>query len=457
MKIKFLLITLVLASTSVFAQKAWHIQATGFATASRGIRDVSIVDSNIVWATAYDGSGGAANIREFTVTKNGGASWFAKNITVTGLNTTHALANISAIDGDTAYASIFPASTSTAPQGVYKTINGGTTWAKVSTGKFTAATSFINIVHFFDAKNGVALGDPANGYFEIYTTSNSGNTWERVPQIGNPLEPMAADEYGTIGYFGAIDSVIVYPTNYGRMFVSSDYGKSWTLGNTPFDSTINSFVPNITFKDNLTAYAMYGNADSAVSTFLITNDGGLTWSDSGIDTAGGVYDFNDIAYVPGTLNTFFITSANATTAGAGSSYTEDGGITFINIDNLQHTCVGFNDANNGWSGGFSTNATTGGMYKWGSVRTAVGVNSSKVEAFEVYPNPSNGSVYVRANVNGNASIRVMDITGRVVFNKSYPTQSLLFTSVDLSNEAKGVYFVEVMEGSKVSVEKIVLQ
>jgi hypothetical protein len=458
MKRRLILSILLLAGAfGASAQMAWHVQNTGFATASRGIRAVDVKDSNVVWATAYNGTTPTAYIREFTKTRNGGASWFPGNIVVTGLNATHALANISAIDADTAYASIFPTGTSAAPQGVYKTTNGGTTWVKASTGKFTAASSFINVVHFFDALNGVALGDPAAGTFEIYTTGNAGNTWERVAQVGTELAPIAADEYGTIGYYGAFGSTIVYPTTYGRVMISKDKGLTWTLGNTPLNAAVNTFIPTITFKDLNTAYAIIGNVDSAVATYMISNDGGVTWGYSGVDTAAQVFDFNDIEYVPGTLNTFFISSANATTGGAGSSYSEDGGATWINIDNLQHTCLGFSDINNGWSGGFNTSATVGGMYKWGSVRTAVGINNNKVQGFQVYPNPSTERVYVRANVNGASSIRVMDLMGRVIFEENYATQSLLFTSVDLSAEAKGVYFVEVRNGANASVEKIVIQ
>jgi hypothetical protein len=51
----------------------------------------------------------------------------------------------------------------------------------------------------------------------------------------------------------------------------------------------------------------------------------------------------------------------------------------------------------------------------------------------------------------------MDVTGRIIFEKEYNTQSLLYTSFDLSNQAQGVYMVEVREGNNVSVQKIVKQ
>jgi len=452
-----LLLTIVVAGFSASAQQAFHVQNSGFTTASRGINDFDVVDSNIVWAVAYDGSGGGATIRDFSVTTDGGFSWLAgavKGTTATALNN-YGLANISAIDANTAYASIYPATAAIGLQGIYKTTNGGVNWTKISAGTFTNASSFINLVHFFDAQNGIAAGDPANGYFEIYTTADGGATWTRVPSANIPCTPLAT-EYGTVGYFAAYDSTFVYPTTFGRVLLSKDRGLTWALGTTPLDSTDGTALPSISFQDKDNAVAVMANTTAAVNTFIISTDGGLTWDYAGIDTVAGVYDFNAIENVAGT-DTWFTTSANSTSGGSGAAYTEDGASTWISIDKDQHTCIRFNDINNGWAGVFNTSATAGGVAKWGSVRTAAGLSNSKVEGFEVYPNPSSGKFYVKANVKGASSIKVMDLTGRVVFEENYPTKALLFTSVDLTKQAAGIYFVAVREGNNVAIQKVSLQ
>jgi photosystem II stability/assembly factor-like uncharacterized protein len=458
MKRKLLLMAALVAGTiGANAQMAWNVQNSMFTAASRGINDFNVVDSNTVWAVPYDGSGTNATIRDIAKTTNGGATWKASKITATGLAATHGLANLSAIDGDTAYAAVYPAGSSVAPQGVYKTIDGGTTWKKVSTGAFTnASSSFINVVHFFNAKNGVAMGDPAAGYFEIYTTDNYGATWVRVADSSIGLTPVAG-EYGTVGYYGDFDSTIIYPTNFGNILVSKDLGHTWTLGTSPLMGIGNTSIPSITCSSKNDFWAVLNNTDSASSTLIFSIDGGISWNSSGADTLGNLVYFSSIEHVPGTPATYFLTSANSTSGAVGSAYTEDG-VTWVNIDAVQHTACQFADINNGWSGGFNTAITaSGGIFKWGSVRVASGVASNKVENFEVYPNPSNGTYYVKATVKGASSIKVMDVTGRVVFAKEYPTQSLLYTSFDLSNQAQGVYMVEVREGNNVSVQKIVKQ
>lgn len=449
---------LIAGTFAANAQQAWHTQNNMFTTASRGINDFTVVDSNVVFATAYDGSGGGATLRDFTKTTDGGATWKATKLNATGLGATHGLANLSAVDKDTLYAAVYPAGSSVAPQGVYKSNDAGTTWKKVSTGAFTnASSSFINVVHFFDAANGIALGDPAGGYFEIYTTNNYGNTWTRVPTDSIPLTPVSG-EYGTVGYYGTFDSTIIYPTNFGNVLVSKDMGYSWKLATTSLSGVANTAMPSITASSKDDFWAVLNNADSASSTIIFSIDGGLSWNSTGADTLGKLVQFSSIEHVPGTLSTFFLTAANATSGITGSAYTEDG-VTWVNIDSaIQHSACQFADINNGWSGGFNTATTaSGGIFKWGSVRVAQGVNSNKVENFEVYPNPSNGTFYVKANVKGASSVKVLDFTGRVVFSKEYPTQSLLYTAIDLSNQAQGLYMVEVREGNNVSVQKIVKQ
>lgn len=457
MKRKLLLISALIASSFGAIAQNWHIQNSGFSVASRGINDFHVLDSNVVWAVAYNGTNTAAYIREFTVTRDGGATWLPGNITATGLTAVYGLANISAVDADTAYASIFPTTANITQQGVWKTTNGGINWVKVTPGAFSNSASFLNVVHMFDAQNGVAMGDPANGYFEMYTTSNYGNTWTRVPQSAG-LAPLNAQEYGTVGYFSALDSSVWYATNYGRVLVSHDLGLTWEAGVTPYSGISGAAIPSLSFKDKMNGSAII--TDGSVGTFdaiISTTDGGLTWDTLTTRPTGNVYSRNGIAYAGN--DTWFVSSANSTNGGFGSAYTEDGGATWANIDKLQHTCIAFNDINNGWSGGFNTSAVEGGIFKWGSVRQPVGISKTKANAnmLSVYPNPSNGSFYINAKVSGKSSVRVSDITGRVVLTKEFNTQSLLISSLDLSAEAKGIYIVEFTNGGNVSTQRVVLQ
>ena len=59
---------LVAGTIGANAQMAWNVQNSMFTAASRGINDFSVVDSNTVWAVAYDGSGTNATIRDIAKT-----------------------------------------------------------------------------------------------------------------------------------------------------------------------------------------------------------------------------------------------------------------------------------------------------------------------------------------------------------------------------------------------------
>jgi hypothetical protein len=152
----------------------WVQQATGFAAASRGINYVSPVNANVVWATAYDGSGGGAVIQEFTRTINGGSTWVPGVVNnAAGLE----IAMIYGVSAVVAYVPMYRTSGSL-PQGIYVTTNGGVAWTRQTTASFDyAAGGFPNVVHFWNANDGFCQGDPTSNYFELYTTANGGTTW----------------------------------------------------------------------------------------------------------------------------------------------------------------------------------------------------------------------------------------------------------------------------------------
>ncbi len=113
------------------------------------------VDDQVYWASRRDVTG-------TIVTTDGGNTWTQSNFTDPKAFPVYC---IHAFNADVAFVT---AST------IYKTTNRGTTWT-AATGVFTNSASFPNTIHFFDQNNGVAMGDPVDGYFEIYTTTNGGS------------------------------------------------------------------------------------------------------------------------------------------------------------------------------------------------------------------------------------------------------------------------------------------
>lgn len=331
----------------------WIPQASGFATASRGIKFMHAVDSNVVWATGYDGSGGTAAIQEYTRTVNGGTTWTQGIIGgAAGLEP----AMIFALNKDTAYVPMYRTSGSL-PMGIYVTKNGGTSWSRQASASFSNASSFPNVVHFFNANDGFCMGDPINNEYELYTTSNGGTTWTLVPaaNIANPL----TGEFGIVGYYSAYSDNIWFGTNMGRVYRSNNKGLNWAVSTTPLGSA--TYV-DIEFRNELHGLAQ-NKSEGTTGTFSETFDGGVTWTEV---TSTGDIGTADFCYVPNTENTWVSTESNSARV-LGAAYSFDGGHSWAHAggtESDQFLAVDFVSDHCGWAGTFNVDASTGGMFKF---------------------------------------------------------------------------------------------
>ncbi len=338
-------------------QYGWEEQASGFWEESRGIRYMCAVDENIVWAQGYDGSGANEPIQEFTRTLNGGELWEADAIF--GAPNEAELAMIFALDENKAWAPLHSGD----PQGIWHTDDGGESWVRQESADFNEGGAFPNIVHFWDENNGWCQGDPVDGYFEMYTTTDGGNNWVRVPKENIP-DPLPG-EFGIIGYYDVVgDSVWwgcanAYPM---RVFRSRDRGYTWEAFEVPFDA---GAYTDLRFKDENNGLAMDRTYEFA---FLAeTSDGGETWEV--IDYAGTCFAAN-FDYVPGTANMYVSTGVNALDPAArGASYSLDGGHSWsiwIDVEEVQLFGTSWVEGIIGWAGNFNIDQFTGGVYKYTS-------------------------------------------------------------------------------------------
>ncbi len=79
--------------------------------------------------------------------------------------------------------------------------------------------------------------------------------------------------------------------------------------------------------------------------------------------------------------------------------------------------------------------------------------------FSVYPNPTSGQTNVQLNIDRSSDVilKVMDITGRVVFTQSsYMTSGEHNIKLDLASLSKGVYILSAIAGSSTREKRIVV-
>jgi hypothetical protein len=91
-----------------------------------------------------------------------------------------------------------------------------------------------------------------------------------------------------------------------------------------------------------------------------------------------------------------------------------------------------------------------------NVSSCVGLNenTSFADLLEVYPNPSKDLVNVNLSGNNSYNVTVTDILGAVVYSKTSNTEKL---SINLSNKAKGIYFITVEVEGKKATKKIIVE
>ena len=432
---KKILLSVLLASSFIANAQFWNEKVTGFATSGRTLYSISIVDANVIWAQEYDSAALDFTVKGFTRSTDGGETWTAAPI---DLNVTTpsdlGISSITAISATTAWTSVYPINILTTAGGIWKTTDSGTTWNKQTTTEFSnLSESYANFVYFWDANNGVAGGDPENGEFEIYTTSDGGTNWIRVngANIPDPIVDTVS-EYGYENIYTVSGNTIWFGTDRGRIFKSDDKGLTWTVNINPTPS-IDFGLDRFTFSDVNKGLLMTYNPVKLFN----TTDGGANWSPMAI--TGSLYN-TDIAYIPGTSTVISAASANP----LGSSYSLDDGLTWTTIDGVSHGTLAFLNNSFGLSAGLNTNATTGGIYKFTGIPLKAPSFDLKKQLF-AYPNPTNGMLHLDSEVFLIKDSAVFDLLGRQVYSSKF--SALNKVDLDLNSLQTGNYVLKVTSDS----------
>ncbi|QBZ97136.1 T9SS type A sorting domain-containing protein [Flavobacterium sangjuense] len=443
---KLLLFSLLVFAFTSNAQVSWTTQNTNFPVDGSYTGDIAVVDANIAWALVQRVT--ATNHQTFSKTINGGTNWTTGSIGV-GNTTGLGIGNITAVDASTAWVSTFPTGSTSAQQGVYKTIDGGTTWTRQTTAAFSSSPSlsFCNFVYFFDANNGVCMGDKRGGYFEIYTTTNGGTNWTRTPSANIAA---SATDYGYTGKYYANGNTVWFGTDGGELMRSTDKGLNWTKITTPIPDfgggTDTTSIAEFAFSDNNNGFILKETYDGLPTpTFLETElfrtaDGGATWTPVTFGT--GIFH-GALAFAgPGMLVTGGSSDGNF-----GSSYSLNNGLTWTAIDGLSHTCLALKSDTLGWGGGFATTGV-GGAFKFNNTLGTPSFNAAK---FKVFPNPAISTVTIAAENADSYNLSVTDVTGKIVMTKSL---NGIENTLDISSLSTGAYFFELSSDNTKDVIKI---
>ena len=378
-KMKKLVLTLslfVAGMGAAFSQASaiWNPKNINVDT-SNGIRYMSAVDANTVWAVPFDGTYTTRSVNQFILSTNGGTS-FSKGTFWPDTNDYNA-SNISAVNGSIAYVSMYDKAGDGTSGKIRKTVDGGMTWTNASDSStmFISATNFPDFVHFWDANNGLALGDPNNtggsgNEYEIWRTNNGGTNWTRVAgaNIPNP----ATGDAGLTNSYTTYGKHIWFGTELGHVYSSNDSGKTWSV-NTGIIGLAGG-VQGLAFRDSLNGMA-WGLATTAATSNSLkkTSNGGITWSAVTLDpTNTGLYAF---CTIPG-RNSYMSVGLNSGSTGYVTSVTQDDGVTWNLLETgttspFRMIEVQMLDSMHGWAGSFSDATLPNGL---GGMNTYMGPN-----------------------------------------------------------------------------------
>ena len=346
---KLVLVLLFMTATSVGQLRPVQWQTIPVPSTA-GLRGLSVVDNNTVWASGTNGT----VIR----TTDGGKTW-----SVLPVPQTEKLdfRGIHAFDASTAVIM----SSGPAEQGqarVYRTTDAGKHWTLVLEEK--TAGAFFDAIAFWDAQHGILMGDPVGGHFMVFTTNDAGAIWQRVPP---EKLPPALDKEGA---FAASNSCLTIQGDanawfatggaaVARVFRSTDRGQTWQVAETPLHpANASTGIFSLAFRDAEHGIAVGGDyarpADSPAPNILITADGGKSWQAAASSDPPGLY-FSGVAFLSATA---WAVGSNGT-----NSMTPDGKWHNEGHDNLN--AIAFSTSGVGWAVG-----PKGAVARWNSENTS---------------------------------------------------------------------------------------
>ncbi len=211
---------------------------------------------------------------------------------------------------------------------------------------------FYDAMAFFDAKNGIAMGDPTDDCLSIIRTDDGGNSWTKIACDNLPKIIKGEAAFAASNTNIAIVNSNVWIVTGGqrsRVFHSPDMGNTWQVYNTPITQGGKmTGIYSVDFYDSKNGIIFGGNwekKNDMKSNKAITTDGGKTWKLVADNRNPGYKSC--VQYIPSTNGKELIAVGST-----GVSFSNDGGNTWkeVSTDKDYYT-IQFVDKNIAWLAG----------------------------------------------------------------------------------------------------------
>jgi len=422
----------------------------GFVLDRAGIQGSSIkrVSNSVAWAAFGNlTSSGVAMGAQFA--RERGSQW---GDTTTLLDGSVAPFDVEALDSLTAY---FGTGQGNAGSVIYTT-DGGQNFSTVDVATFTP---FVNSIHFFDAQNGILIGDPHSSRWGIGVTTNGGQSWSPLSKPVLATGSIASWNNATAwvggnGWFGTNSRQIWRTTNYGQIWQSVKTGSNQNSLAIGFDD------------DARHGFACFRPAGVSGSTsvtgsnsMMVTSDSGASWQQLTTLPVPGI--------APGSIRFIPNTHTAILTSNLGVYRTMDFGQTWSPIGiPISYLPDGSELSISRGAGEFvvSLNSPNNGIATYSeaipdSVEEGVAETQRPQVFFDVTPNPTEGTTVISFALpsSDRAHIMIYDAMGRMVWDvaNSLFEQGDNHITFDARALAPGAYYASFQTTSGVYLTRAI--
>ena len=310
---------------------AWVPQSSGSTAELRGL---SVLDATHAWAS---GAGGTV------LRTKDGERW--EKLTVPGGEALD-FRDVEALDASTVV--LMSAGTGDAAR-IYRSTDAGTTWTLAHTNP--DKDGFYDAIAFWDAQNGIVMGDPVDGRFVVRVTRDGGATWAAPQGLAMPEALPGEGAFAASGTClfalrgGADAWFVTGGAKVARVFYTRDRGRSWTVAETPAPAgNASSGLFSVAFLDARRGFAAGGDykqpAFAGLNGIRTEDGGGATWAPAPLSATGF---YSAVVSVPGAKDEL------AAVGLAGEAVSRDAGRTWTKTGDVPMNAVSFCDARTGWA------------------------------------------------------------------------------------------------------------
>ena len=394
------------------------------------------VTRDVAWICGYNGT--------VLRTTNRGMNWL--NVSGNGIPSNISLVNICGIDSNSALTSGYMASNSF----VYKTTNAGANWSQT----FTQINGFINAIWMLNATNGFMEGNPVEGRWSLWNTSNAGTNWDSaglfLQQAGN--ETGWNNSLLICGY--EPNYKILFGTNNSGIYFSSNFGSSWLIRSTiPEQNTYSIF-----FYPGFTGDGLAGG-----STLIKTTDYGANWYEVGSLGTGNFGGITSNAFMPQNspwlLRIWYIRNDNKIYYSFFDGTNWEVQYTASSGSYKHINYLGLSNGNSIWA--VRDNGGISFLYlNFNAVRKISDVVPDGFSLSQNYPNPFNSTTNIGFHLPKSSLVKltIFDILGREIDRFTFLSliPGMYEVNIDASNYFSGVYFYELKASTYSATKKMIL-